>query len=384
MVLEKVFLKEKIKCNGCSVCAAVCPKNCITMTPDELGFLYPQVDENLCINCGLCEKACPVFNGSEPETTPKAYAVKNIRENIRMQSSSGGVFTAVAEKILADGGVVFGAAFNDDFKAVEHIPVETGEGLRKLRGSKYVQSRIGDSYEKAKRELEKGRKVLFTGTPCQIGGLLSFLKKDYENLFTQDIICHGVPSPSVWGKYVELREEKAGAKTTFASFRAKNTGWVKFSMLMKFENGKEYTQPLSDDLFVLGFLKNIYLRSSCYDCAFKTIYRQADITLADFWGVWNLHPEMHDDKGTSLVITNSEKGECLINSIANQLEIIETDVSEAVKFNSAAENSVPHNAQREQFVKDFEFEPFEKTLKKYCSPDWKKQLKSKIKSILKK
>lgn len=383
MVLEKVFLKEKIKCNGCSVCAAVCPKNCITMTSDELGFLYPQIDETLCIDCGLCEKACPVFNSDVPETTPKAYAVKNTQENIRMQSSSGGVFTAVAEKILADGGVVFGAAFTDDFKAVEHIAVENTEDLHKLRGSKYVQSRIGDSYEKAKRELGKGRKVLFTGTPCQIGGLLSFLKKDYENLFTQDIVCHGVPSPSVWEKYVELREQKSGAKTAFASFRAKNTGWVKFSMLMKFENGKEYTQPLSDDLFVQGFLKNIYLRSSCYDCAFKTIYRQADITLADFWGVWNVHPEMHDDKGTSLVITNSEKGECLINSISNQLEIIETDVNEAVKFNSAAEKSVPHNPQREAFLNDFKNTDFEKTLKKYCSPDWKKQLKSIIKKFIK-
>ena len=354
------------------------------MTADELGFLYPQIDESLCVDCGLCEKVCPVFNENEIKSTPKAYAVKNIDENIRMQSSSGGTFTAIAEKILADGGVVFGAAFSDDFKTVHHIAIENSEDLYKLRGSKYVQSRIDTSFTDAKKELEKGRKVLFTGTPCQIGGLLSYLRKDYNNLITQDIICHGVPAPYVWSKYVELREEKAGANTTSASFRAKNTGWVKFSMLMNFQNGKEYTQPLSDDLFMQGFLNNVYLRSSCYDCAFKTIHRKADITLADFWGVWNVLPQMNDDKGVSLVITNTQKGEDIINSISNQFEIIEADLSEAVKYNSAAEKSVPHNAQREAFVTDFNIQPFGKVIKKYCSPDWKKQLKSKIKSILKK
>lgn len=382
--MEKVFLKEKNKCNGCSACANACPKNCIIMTADELGFLYPQIDESLCVDCGLCEKVCPVFNENEIKSTPKAYAVKNIDENIRMQSSSGGAFTAIAEKILADGGVVFGAAFSDDFKTVHHIAIENSEDLYKLRGSKYVQSRIDTSFADAKKELEKGRKVLFTGTPCQIGGLLSYLRKDYNNLITQDIICHGVPAPYVWSKYVELREEKAGANTTSASFRAKNTGWVKFSILMNFQNGKEYTQPLSDDLFMQGFLNNVYLRSSCYDCAFKTIHRKADITLADFWGVLNVLPQMNDDKGVSLVITNTQKGEDIINSISNQLEVIEADLSEAVKYNSAAEKSVPHNARREAFVTDFNIQPFEKVIKKYCSPDWKKQLKSKIKSILKK
>lgn len=381
--MEKVFLKEKIKCNGCSACATICPKNCIAMKPDELGFLYPQIDEKLCIDCGLCEKTCPVFNESEFTTSPKAYAVKNTDENIRMQSSSGGIFTAVAEKILAEGGVVFGAAFTDDFRAVKHIAVENTEDLHKLRGSKYVQSRIGDSFAEAKKELEKGRKVLFTGTPCQIGGLLSFLKKDYENLITQDIVCHGVPSPSVWKNYVELREKKAEAKTTAVSFRAKNTGWITFSMLMKFQNGTEYTKKLSEDLFMQGFLNNIYLRSSCYNCAFKTLYRRSDITLADFWGIWNVLPEMHDGKGTSLVIVNSDKGNKVLNDIESQLEIAETDITEAVKYNSAAIIGVPQNPQRNQFINDFATQPFEKTLKKYCSPDWKKQLKSKIKSIIK-
>lgn len=381
--MEKVFLKEKIKCNGCSACANACPKNCITMVPDELGFLEPQIDEKICVDCGLCEKVCPVFNKNEVETTPKAYAVKNTDENIRMQSSSGGAFTAIAEKIIDDGGIVFGAAFTDDFKAVEHIAVESAEDLYKLRGSKYVQSRIGTSFVDAKKELDKGRKVLFTGTPCQIGGLLSYLQKNYENLYTQDIVCHGVPSPSVWKKYIELREEKAGSKINYVSFRCKDTGWATYSMQMKFTNGVEYCVKNSYDPYMKGFLDNTYLRSSCYDCVFKTVQRKADITLADFWGVWDTLPQMHDGKGTSLVITNTEKGEDILNDLSNQLEIVEADLSEAVKYNSAAEKSVPHNIQREQFLIDFNAQPFEKVIKKYGSPDWKKQLKSKIKSILK-
>lgn len=383
MVLEKVFLKEKNKCNGCSACANICPKNCITMVPDELGFLYPQVDDKLCVNCSLCEKVCPVFNKVEVQSTPKTYAIKNKNNDIRLQSSSGGVFTAIANEILRSNGVVFGVAFSDDFKSVEHLAVESAEDLSKLRGSKYVQSRVEASFSKVKTFLDNNRKVLFTGTPCQIEGLLSYLKKDYPNLYTQDIVCHGVPSPFVWKKYVEFREEKAGARVTDVTFRNKSTGWATYSVQMKFDNNAEYFVPISQDPYMKGFLDNTYLRSSCYDCAFKTTHRKADITLADFWGVWNIHPEMNDNKGTSLVIVNSEKGEELLNCIANQVEIIETDVNEAVKFNSAAIKSVPHNPKRAEFIKDFNCLEFEKVLKKYCSPDWKKQLKSKIKSLIK-
>ncbi len=384
MILEKVFLKEIIKCNGCSACASVCPKNCIIMLPNKFGFLYPQIDEKQCIDCGLCEKICPVINSAECSGSTKAYAVKNKDENVRVQSSSGGAFSAIAEKILNDGGIVFGAAFADGFKAVEHIAVDNAENLYKLRGSKYVQSRIGNSHAKVKYELENGRKVLFTGTPCQIGGLLSFLKKDYSNLITQDIVCHGVPAPAVWEKYVEFREKKAGDKTSSVSFRCKNTGWQAFSMQMKFQNGAEYCVSNSEDPYMKGFLDNIYLRSSCYDCNFKTIHRKADITLADFWGVWNILPQFHDAKGVSLVMTNSAKGEEIIKSIDSEFEIIEADVNEAVKYNSAAENSVTQSPKRDAFMNDFGNADFEKVLKKYCSPDWKKQLKSKIKSILKK
>lgn len=382
--MEKAFLKEIIKCNGCSACASACPKNCIIMLPDELGFLYPQIDEKQCIDCGLCEKICPVINSADSSEVTKAYAVKNKNEGIRMQSSSGGVFTAIAEKVLNDGGAVFGASFTDDFKAVEHIAVDSIENLYKLRGSKYVQSRIGNSYAKAKEELEKGRKVLFSGTPCQIGGLLSFLKKDYSNLITQDIVCHGVPAPAVWEKYVEFREKKAESKTVSVSFRSKNSSWAAYSIQIKFQNDAEYCVRNSEDPYMKGFLDNIYLHSSCYDCKFKTIHRKSDITLADFWGVWNILPQFNDSKGVSLVITNSEKGEQLIKSIEAEIEVAETDINEAVKYNSAAENSVLPSPKRANFMKDFKNVDFEKVLKKYCSPDWKKQLKSKIKSVLKK
>ncbi len=381
--MEKVFLKEVNRCNGCSACANVCPKNCITMQADDLGFLYPQIDNELCINCGICEKTCPVFNKSQFESVMKAYAVKNNDTNIVSESSSGGVFTAIAEDIIRNGGVVFGVAFSEDFKSVRHIAVENSNDLSLLRGSKYVQSEIGDSYFKAKEYLEKGRQVLFTGTPCQIEGLLSYLRKPYDNLLTQDIVCHGVPAPAVWEKYVDLMQSKNNSQIGDVSFRSKVSGWKTYSMKMVFENDKEYCVKNSQDQYMKGFLDNLYLRSSCYDCAFKTASRKADITLADFWGVWSLHPEFYSESGVSLVLCHSKKGNAIINSIANRVDIIETDPQKALEFNSAATKSVPHNPQRKSFVEDFKALPFEETMKKYCTPAKVNPIKSKIKSIVK-
>ncbi len=381
--MEKVFLKEASRCNGCSACANVCPKNCITMTADKLGFLYPEIDNGLCVNCGLCESVCPVFGGTKAENFTRAFAVKNKNADVVALSSSGGAFTAVAEEIIKNGGVVFGAAFKKDFTGVEHIAVEKAEDLSLLRGSKYVQSKIGDAYFKAKTFLDRGRQVLFTGTPCQIEGLLSYLKKPYDKLYTQDIICHGVPAPAVWEKYVQLKKEQYNSEIKGASFRCKKSGWSTFSMQILFENGKQYCVKKSQDLYMKGFLDNLYLRSSCYDCAFKTVSRKADITLADFWGVWNIHPDFHSDKGVSLVLCHSEKGATLIEGLSDKLEIIETDTESAVQFNSAATHSVPSHPQREDFINDFEKLPFEVTMKKYCTPAKENLLKSKIKSVVK-
>ena len=279
-----IIIDDKTKCSGCHACANACPKNCISMVSDEEGFWYPQVNKEKCIDCGLCEKVCPIIHKwqSDDSLTTTAMAAINLNEEIRLKSSSGGIFTLIAEKIIDQGGVVFGAAFSDDFKSVQHICVDNIADLDKLRGSKYVQSKIGDTYKQAKEYLDSGRKVLFSGTPCQIGGLYSYLRKPYENLLTQDIICHGVPSPMVWEKYVEEHERKISSKANKVTFRNKKNGWKAYSVFIGFENRKQYLKEHSADMYIKAFLSDICLRPSCFDCQFKGIKRHADITLTDF------------------------------------------------------------------------------------------------------
>lgn len=348
-----IQITEKSKCNGCYACTNTCPKNCIKMVSDNEGFWYPLVDKDKCIDCGMCEKVCPIIHKWHPDEIRKttALAAINLNEKIRLKSSSGGIFTLIAEKIISQGGVVFGAAFANDFKSVHHICVDNVTDLEKLRGSKYVQSMIGDAYKQAKYFLENGRKVLFTGTPCQIGGLYSYLQKPYDTLYTQDIICHGVPSPMVWEKYVEERERKSNSQTQRMFFRHKKYGWKTYAVLFEFSNNTAYVKNLREDSFMRAFLSNACLRPSCYNCSFKSIKRQADITLADFWGIQNVLPEMDDDKGTSLVLIHSEKVQKLMESIQS---ISHTEcVSEEVvtKFNSAAIQSAKMGEYRDIYMR---------------------------------
>ena len=334
-------IDNKSLCSGCHACANACPQNCIQMISYEEGFWYPQVDKDNCIECGLCEKVCPILHKwqSDENRLTTAMAAINLNEEIRLKSSSGGIFTLIAEEIINQGGVVFGAAFANDFRSVHHIFVDNTKDLEKLRGSKYVQSKIGDTYKQAKDFLDGGRMVLFTGTPCQIGGLYSYLRKPYENLFTQDIICHGVPSPMVWKKYVDEREKKAASTTQRMFFRHKKYGWKTFAVLFEFLNSTVYMKNLHDDSFMRAFLSNLCLRPSCYNCSFKSIKRQADITLADFWGVQNELPEMDDDKGTSLVLVHSVKGEKQLAALAGIAKTQICDFSVIEKNNSAAVKS---------------------------------------------
>ncbi len=376
---------NKDKCCGCFACYNNCPKQCVSMLSDSEGFWYPKIDTSKCINCGLCEKVCPIITAppiGDRERTAFAAISKN--ENVRIQSSSGGIFSLIAEYVINKGGIVFGAALFEDRKSVKHIAVEKISDLDLLRGSKYVQSFIGDTYSLAKDALESERPVLFSGTPCQIAGLYTYLGKKYVNLYTCDFICHGVPSPLVWQKYVEYREEKAASKIQKTFFRHKKYGWKKFSLQFIFMNGKEYTQILSKDLYLRGFLSDIYLRPSCYNCSFKGIARPADITLADFWGVENISPKMNDNKGTSLVIVHSEKGSKLFESLHDLMLLQSVDIHKAVKYNSAAEKSVSAPKIRSAFFRDFETLPFEKLLNKYCSIKPKERIRKGIGRVLRK
>ena len=362
-------------CNGCSACYSVCGKSAITMTENSEGFLYPQIDVSKCVECKKCEKVCPVLNQRTAEKTLKlSYAFVNSNESVRYDSSSGGVFTALAEIIVRRGGKIFGAKYGDNFNVV-HDFIDKEEDLKHFRGSKYTQSAINDSFKKCKDFLDSGIEVLFSGTPCQIGGLKAFLNKDYDNLITVDLICHGVPSRLLWRKYVKFKEKEYGAKVTRTSFRRKNDGWKKYSLWFAFANHSEYCQDLTKDPYMQMFLKNVCLRKSCYDCNFKTLERQSDITMADFWGVQNEYPELDDDKGVSFVVVNSEKGRALFDSIENCIKK-SVPLEAGLKYNPSMIKSVAMPNKRKDFFRDLNTLPFEKVVKKYAvTPWWTKSYK---------
>jgi coenzyme F420-reducing hydrogenase beta subunit len=373
---------DKQNCCGCFACYNICPTECIYLQSDVDGFWYPVVNIDKCTECDLCEQVCPIIKEKSVDNyEPLAYACKNNNETVRLQSSSGGLFTLIAEQIIEEGGVVFGANFDEHFE-VEHNYVEFKEELAKFRGSKYLQSRIGDTYKQAKRLLRSRRKVLFTGTPCQIAGLKSYLGKSYDNLLSVDIICHGVPSPKVWKKYVEYRQEQAGSAAKRISFRRKDDGWKRFSVSFLFKNDTEYRETVDKDLYMRAFLKDICLRPSCYDCQFKTIHRQSDITLADFWGIQNMLPDMDDDKGTSLIFVNSKAGQVMIEQIADKMRFKEVDLNEAVKYNPAAIQSVGPNPNREKFFKELDKLNFDDLVTKYCTDKLSVRIKRRIYSAI--
>ena len=374
---------EKKKCCGCHGCANICPKEAIIMIEDEKGFRYPVIDQKKCIDCGLCKKVCPILNSEkENDKDIKAFACYNTNTEERLNSSSGGIFILIAKEIIKRKGVVFGAAFDNEFNVI-HKFVDKEKDLKDFMGSKYTQSVIGDSFKKVKEFLDKDRYVLFTGTPCQIEGLKTYLKKDYEKLYTQDIICHGVPSPKVWKKYLEYQKSVNNENIKSVSFRNKDHGWSLFRMKISFDT-RTYSEKHSKDLFMQAFLKDTCLRDSCYDCSFKKKYRASDLTLADYWGIDNVHADMNDNKGTSLVIINSKKGEELFDRIKEQTAYKETNIDEAIKYNTAMIKSPMLPNKRNEFFENLEKDSFDKLVKKYTyHPPLYKRAINKLKSIIK-
>lgn len=308
-----IKILDKSQCCGCEACRNICPRQCILMKEDKEGFLYPEVNLADCIDCGLCEKVCPVLHPVNNKVKPLVYAAINNDEVVRMQSSSGGIFTLIAEYVLERSGVVFGACFDSDWNVV-HDYTETKEGLARFRGSKYVQSNIGNSFTLVKGFLDSGREVLFSGTPCQVAGLKNYLRKPYSNLLTVDLVCHGVPSPEVWRKYLQetvcraygIKHNKAavnfGDYIADVSFRAKDKGWKKYSFKIKDKDGRTEVVPFFEDPYMNAFLSDLSLRPSCYACPAKLYNVQSDITLADFWGVDKINPDIDDNKGCGLVL----------------------------------------------------------------------------------
>lgn len=352
-----IKITDKHKCCGCTACVNVCPKNCISMSADKEGFLYPVVDFVKCIDCGLCEQVCPVLRPVKNETEPLVYAAVNNDESVRLQSSSGGIFTLLAESVLDRGGVVFGACFDQNWNVV-HDYTETKEGLAKFRGSKYVQSHVGNCFIQVKTFLDSGREVLFSGTPCQVAGLKNYLRKPYSNLFTVDLVCHGVPSPEVWRRYLQeavcrvygIKKKNVINLDEYISdisFRAKDKGWKKYNIKIIFRNGKVEMMPFFENSYMNVFLSDLSLRPSCYACPTKLHHVQSDITLADFWGVNEIKPDIDDDKGCGLILINCEEKLDFLYKMNCQL--LQQQLERVVEYNPCILSTVNEPANRDFF-----------------------------------
>lgn len=390
MVITEKLKQENLKCCGCTACYAICPKNAITMHADSEGFKYPVIDKDKCIDCGLCCKVCPLdIKLEKTEDKQIAVACTAKDENFTKQSSSGGVFAILANMFMEKQAVIYGAAFDDGWN-VKHIRVDSKDDLSKLYTSKYVQSDMGETFKTVKTDLNTGKEVLFAGTPCQVAGLKKYLGKDYNNLITVDFICHGVPSSLVWQCYIKEKAASLNSKITDISFRNKKDGWKDFGFLIKAESGIVNCEKAGDNIYMNGFLKDLYLRPSCYECKFKTLKRASDITLADFWGIEKVLPEMYDKRGVSLCWTSSTKGSEILTEALKQTAYQKVDLQEAVRHNSAALKSVNVHKNRDKFFKDFaeSHDDVTKLIEKYYdNRSFRKRLsyklRTKIKSLFK-
>lgn len=369
-----IKIQNKQDCCGCAACVQRCPKHCISMKEDSEGFLYPVVDEGMCIDCGLCEKVCPIINRPEKLPVKEVLAVKNRNEAERMASSSGGVFIALAKKTIEKGGVVFGAVFDENWE-VMHTYAETLDEVKPMMGSKYLQSRIGNSFRDAEKFLKEDREVLFIGSPCQVTALHNYLRKDYPNLLSIDFLCHGVPSPGVWRKYLDeefhlsARRAAAGKNTVLSSslksvpvitgieFRDKTlNGWKKYSFVVRGKSASkaDKNSVLLSDIhynspYMKGFLADVYLRPSCYQCKCKNGVSHSDLTIADYWGINRLMPDFDDDKGVGLVLLTTEKGKAVFDTL--NMEVRVSSLEYAKRFNGGFKEEVKVHPKRSRFFK---------------------------------
>jgi coenzyme F420-reducing hydrogenase beta subunit len=339
------------------------------MQADEEGFLHPVVDETACIHCGRCRQVCPLTSSpNTPGVNTIACAAINTDEDTRMKSTSGGVFTLLCQWVLERGGVVFGAAYDADFRVV-HCRVETIDELYRLCGAKYAQSDVGNCFAEVKQLLRNGRYVLFSGTPCQVGGLRSYLGREEERLILVDLICHGVPSPKVWQHYIDYRstQDADGQRPVQINLRSKVTGWPKYSVRFEYD-GTVYSAQNGQDPYLTGFIADLYLRPSCYDCAFKGVVRASDFTLGDYWGVWTQLPEYHDEKGTSLVLLHTDKAKRIWTELKPQMKCRETEALMSIEGNPSAIKSSPCNKERAEFFLRYKTTDFAKLVEELCPP----------------
>ena len=381
-----INITKKADCCGCNACGDACPKQAISFKTDNEGFWYPEVDMQECIDCGLCEKVCPIINVKElkkndlPESV--CYAAEHKNLEVVFDSTSGGLFSALADIMYKSGGYVGGAVFNDDFKSVRQFISNDKKDLPRLRSSKYLQSSLEGFYSQVRDLLKTGEKVLVCGSPCQMAALRSFLRKDYDNLIIADYICLGINSPKVWGKYIDSFEERYGHKVVYAKAKSKEYGWRNLTQKVILEDGKAYYETREQSNFTKGYLQTgVYCRPSCYDCKFKGYPRISDITLADFWGIEKVNTSMEKNLGTSLVMINSKKGERFFETVKGRINYVQVPFNSIEAGNRSLNLSVNlPKVDRKQFFEDLDKMSFLQIADKYIKAP--KSKREKIKAPL--
>ncbi len=384
-----IEIKNKVDCCGCNACGDACAHGAITFKTDIEGFWYPEVDKAKCVDCGLCEKVCPIIHAQELKRNDfdkpaKTIAAINKDTIVRWNSTSGGAFSALADTMYEQNGYVSGALYNEDFSVSNYVS-NNHEDLDRLRSSKYLQSNAEGLYKEICTLLRKGEKVLACGTPCQMAGLRSYLMKDYDNLIIVDFICRGVNSPRVYRKYLDSLERKYGGKVIYVKAKNKELGWRNLTRKVVFDNGKKYYGVHMEDDFRRGYHTNVFCRPSCYDCKFKGFPRIADITIADYWGIEKVDPNLDNNIGTSMILLNSQKGVDFFESIKDKLEWHETKFESILPGNNALRKSIePAKIDRRQFFIDLDKGTFEDVTQKYfpLKSQNQKSLKAKLKSVL--
>ena len=360
------------KCTGCAACVASCSQNAISLTENQMGFKYPTINTAKCVNCGLCLKVCPQNNEIKPGNTIKEiYGAFSKNTEIRKNSSSGGIFSELAKKVINGGGVVYASRMSSDCRTVYFDTCARVEDIEFFRGSKYLQSDPGLIYRKIKKQLaDSNKQVLFVGTGCQVAGLRAYLGKKYDNLMCVDIICHGVPSPKLWREHISVIESHMNDVAQKVNFRYKYPSWTEFSLHVQGENGKDYIKSKFDDEYLIGFLTELTLRPNCYSCPYASTNRTGDITLADFWGYKSTDFKMRNtEKGISLVLINTDKGHNAFDDIASEIRIVKKKLKEAMSGNRSLKEPWCKNPKADEFWNAYiKSNDLASVYNKYCIP----------------
>ncbi len=388
--------KPQSLCYGCRACEHICGHSAIKMVESGEGFMYPELDSKSCVECGLCERVCPTQDEVRlavvNETPKTCFAAWNKRLDERMSSASGGVFYLTAREFILGGGVVYGSAMNDSLLA-SHVRVESVEGLDALRGSKYMQSDTNQTYKQVRKDLRTGVKVLYSGLPCQIAGLKAFLMKEYENLYTIDLVCHGVPSPKLFSEHVSHTSQREGETMTDFLFRGKKkSGWRAY-IIYVFSSGRKMYKQLSEDLYATLFYSSSTCRLSCYECEYSCQSRCGDVTLSDFWGGERATKALKVVRkhGYNLVMANTPKGQELFKSIESHVNSVECKTQVAINGDSRLRKAGDKPALRDVIYKELEEKGYSYLLEKYkyrptlvqrMVPQWFKNLIREIQSRL--